>query len=63
MKLDSVNDEADDAPETKSSPHKESVLKYEQTDYVFNDRTTFLRHIDDLYIRYSQGYYHNLDEL
>ena len=53
MKLDSVNDEADDAPETKSSPQKESVLKYEQTDYVFNDRTTFLRHIDDLYIRYS----------
>ena len=53
MKLDGVNQDADDAPETKSSPQKESMPKYEQTDYVFNDRSTFLRHIDDLYIRYS----------
>ena len=30
---------------------------------MFHDRSTCLRHIDDLYTRYSLGYYHNLEEL
>ena len=50
-------------PEEGSGGSGEQAKEVDPEQFLFKDRQTCVKNIDDLYSRYSQGYYHTLEAL